>query len=81
MIDTIRRGIREEAQRGATLDELDDELVAAAPDLDEEERSSLWLFAWLCADEAPRVDGALAAEAAHGLPVGPRFVPRARRRR
>ena len=80
MIDTIRMGIREEARRGASLDRLDAELVAAAPGIDEDERSSLWLFAWLCADEAPRVDGALAAEAADGLPEGGRFVPRSRRR-
>ena len=53
MIEDIRTTIREQVADGASLEQVDSELDSLA-ELDDEARSSLWLYAWHCA-EAKRI--------------------------
>lgn len=50
MIDDIRTTIREQVEHGASLEQVDSELIDSLAELDDEARSSLWLYAWHCAE-------------------------------
>lgn len=62
MLETARRELRERIATGAPAQVIDVEVDGAAPWLDEEQRSALWLYAWHCADD--------------GVSRPPRFVAR-----
>jgi hypothetical protein len=49
VIEDIRTTIREQVAHGASLEQVDLELDSL-PELDDEARSSLWLYAWHCAE-------------------------------
>lgn len=63
MLETARRELRKRIASGAPAQVIDAEVDGAAPWLDEEQRSALWLYAWHCADD-------------DGVARPPRFVPR-----
>jgi hypothetical protein len=42
----LRNTIAERMDDGASLDEVETELIEPQDDLDDEERAALWLFAW-----------------------------------
>jgi hypothetical protein len=42
----LRNAIAERMDEGASLDEVETELIERQDHLDEEERAALWLFAW-----------------------------------
>jgi hypothetical protein len=42
----LRETIAEQMDDGASLDQVEAELIASQDDLDEEEKAALWLFAW-----------------------------------
>ncbi len=42
----LRDAITERMDCGASLDEVEAELIESQEDLDEEEKAALWLFAW-----------------------------------
>jgi hypothetical protein len=48
VIEDIRSTIREQVALGASLEQVDSELDSM--ELDDESRSSLWLYAWHCAE-------------------------------
>lgn len=48
--DDLRSAVAARAAAGASLGELDRDVVAPAS-LDEERRAALWLFAWHCAGD------------------------------
>jgi len=50
VIDEIRTTIREQVSHGASLEQVDSELIDSLAELDDEARSSLWLYAWHCAE-------------------------------
>ena len=51
MLETARRELRERIATGASAQVIDAEVDGAAPWLDDEQRSALWLYAWHCADD------------------------------
>jgi hypothetical protein len=42
----LRDAITERMDDGASLDEVEAELIESRADLDDEEKAALWLFAW-----------------------------------
>jgi hypothetical protein len=47
VIDTgVVRRVRQRISKGASLDAIDRAVEESAPDLEEEERAALWLYAW-----------------------------------
>ena len=42
----LRETIAEQMDEGASLDQVEAELIASQDHLDEEEKAALWLFAW-----------------------------------
>lgn len=50
MIDDIRTTIREQVADGVSLEQVDSELIDSLAELDDEARSSLWLYAWHCTE-------------------------------
>jgi hypothetical protein len=50
VIDEIRTTIREQVADGASLEQVDSEFIDSLAELDDDARSSLWLYAWHCAE-------------------------------
>jgi hypothetical protein len=50
VIEDIRTTIREQVEDGASLEQVDSELIDSLAELDDDARSSLWLYAWHCAE-------------------------------
>ncbi len=48
-LETIRRSIENRVAQGATLEQIERALLRPLSWLEEEERSALWLYAWLLA--------------------------------
>ena len=47
MSDELRERIAEFVRRGEQLETIEAELLSPRPGLDDDERSALWLYAWL----------------------------------
>ncbi len=48
-LETIRRSIENRVAEGATLDQIERALLRPLSWLEDDERSALWLYAWLLA--------------------------------
>lgn len=46
LINRVRDELAGRLKRGASLAEVQDQVINTAPDLSEDERAALWLFAW-----------------------------------
>jgi hypothetical protein len=46
LIDHVRHELSVRLDHGASLAELQDQVIESAPGLSEDERAALWLFAW-----------------------------------
>jgi hypothetical protein len=54
-LDTrLREEIRERVLQGDALDDIETEVLASRSSLDEDERSALWLFAWVAVEQRAR---------------------------
>jgi hypothetical protein len=53
-MEDLRDRIAWSIEHGATLPEVQDELIEPAEDLSEDERSGLWLFAWSYTESVSR---------------------------
>ena len=49
----LRNEIRDRAAHGVSLEEIESELIAPARALDDEQRDSLWLYAWNVCSSGP----------------------------
>ncbi len=48
MLDGYRREIARRLAAGHNLEEVEAEMIECCPELSEDERAALWLFAWSC---------------------------------
>lgn len=69
MLEGARRRLREQVEGGARPKDIEATVQEAAPWLSEEQRSSLWLYAWHCTGNG---DGAPRAQVSVSYPRAPR---------
>jgi alkylhydroperoxidase family enzyme len=46
MLDSYQREIARRLEAGATLDDIEAEIIDVSSELSDDERAALWLFAW-----------------------------------
>jgi len=54
MIEPVRSEIRTMAARGVPLEEIEARILAQAVPLTEDQRASIWLYAWSCVERRER---------------------------